>query len=135
MGDATAAQWHDALSEKSCGKLKAKKYADNTKFKGIGDSLKQSHGGVAWPTRLAGKLGQLKTSILEGGQPCLLSVRALASLGAVMCFDPDDPWVIFSTISSERIPLHRAPNGHLLLNIFDSSTWSKMPRLMRQIPR
>ena len=61
----------------------------------------------------------MKTSIVSGQAPCLLSINALRSLGAKLDLSAETPTICFSKIAQEAIPLSYAPNGHLLMPLFN----------------
>jgi hypothetical protein len=119
IGSAQVPLWHEALKLASQGKLEASSYQDSTKFKGINGIPTPSQGGIAWPTRIGGKLGTMRTSIVSGQAPCLLSISALRSLGAKLDLSGEVPTICFSRITREAIPLSYAPNGHLLMPLFN----------------
>ena len=73
----------------------------------------------AWPTYLGGKTGLLRTSVVKGQVPCLISINALKTLGTVLDLaDPENPKARFTKINKEEVPLRYAANGHLLLPLF-----------------
>jgi hypothetical protein len=121
IGQDNVQAWKDELKHASHGSLQPICFHDETSFRGIG-GVTQSLGGIGWPSQFGPHLGQLKTSIIPGNAPCLVSSNALQLLGATLDMS-EPPSVTFRSLHNQKVQLQCSANGHLLLPLFqfDSS--------------
>ena len=89
---------------------------DNTQFTGI-TGKDVSTKSIEWPTLLGMQRGKIKTSVIPGHAPFLLSVKALRKMQAVVDFNK--AVIYIPTVSEKPIKLVVAPNGHFLLPFFN----------------
>jgi len=116
IGEDQLEEWRRALDLSSVHKLRPTEFVDKTTFIGIGGRAKSSQR-VAWPVQLGPYVGQLRTSVVSGNAPCLLSSNALATLGASVSLG-NKPSVTFGKLNKLTVPLQRSECGHLLLPLF-----------------
>ena len=103
--------YEQALTEENA-ELKPEYEMDNTVFAGIGGT-RSSGRASQWPTKLAGLIGRLRTSVVPGKAPLLLSVKALEKMGAIIDFGKAT--LMVPALNHKTIKLTRAANGHLVL--------------------
>jgi len=115
VGSECVPDYEQALTEEN-SELKPEYEMDNTVFAGIGGT-RSSGRAIQWPTKLAGLIGRLRTSVVPGKAPLLLSVKALETMGAIIDFGKAT--LRIPALNNKTIGLTRAGNGHLLLPLFN----------------
>lgn len=113
--EANLPEWHAELLHAASGKLSALPYQDNMCFKGISGPPTASKLALAWPCYLGAHLGILRTSILPGATPALLSLPALKTLGAII---DTVKGVLHLLYLKADMTLSQSANGHLFVYLF-----------------
>ena len=122
IGEDLVPEWKDELAKESKDKLATTEFQDDTKFRRIGGTQKAVKG-IKRPAELSWMIGQFSTPVVPGPTPCLMSVAALREMDTLVSFNKNDSWAMFMTLHPEKkIPLVEAPNGHLLVPLFEFTT-------------
>lgn len=93
-------------------------HAKQKRFKFGNGETKMAESFIELPQTLAGQSVRLGVHTLDApGVPLLISVKTLTRLRAIVDFE--DATICFKQMPTERwLPLKRARNGHLLLDLF-----------------
>ena len=91
------------------------RYEKNIVFEGIGGRQMSSYGPI-WPIQVGPQRGLLRTQIIPGRSPLLISNGSLAALNVMTDHRNARFWL---QESRQWLPLRRAPKGCFLVELFD----------------